>query len=175
MNTGSALRKTSGSGSAKHECRSTALVFFQHMSLELIIFLNVTVLVKKHLMYEVVPLTCWVSQQRGWPEPSVGGEQQHQQHSLPTQDGLRPQAVLHLPPGQTGGQASLQPTGLRGVLYRVKYLALKCFWTSSFEILKWQSHEIFLHFFQKSSPPGPLINRLKWCCWKIRFGGDIRE
>ena len=29
-------------------------------------------------------------------------------------------------------------------------------------------------FFQKLDPPGPMRNRLKWFCWKIRFRGDIR-
>ena len=28
-------------------------------------------------------------------------------------------------------------------------------------------------FFHESNPPGPLINWLKWFCWKIRFRGDI--
>ena len=30
-------------------------------------------------------------------------------------------------------------------------------------------------FLYETNPPGPLINRLKWFCWKICFRGDIRE
>ena len=47
--------------------------------------------------------------------------------------------------------------------------------------LKWHCHEISWHFlfheliFHELNPPGPLINRLKWFCWKIRFCRDIRE
>ena len=41
--------------------------------------------------------------------------------------------------------------------------------------LKGQCHEIFdLYFFHESNPSGPLINRLKWFCLKIRFRKDIR-
>ena len=31
-----------------------------------------------------------------------------------------------------------------------------------------------MFFFRELNPPGPLINRLKSFCWKIRFRGDIR-
>ena len=31
-----------------------------------------------------------------------------------------------------------------------------------------------LEFFHESNPPGPLINRLKWFCRKIRFREDFR-
>ena len=42
-------------------------------------------------------------------------------------------------------------------------------------MLKRQCHEIFdLYFFHESNPSGPLINRLKWFCLKIRFREDIR-
>ena len=30
-------------------------------------------------------------------------------------------------------------------------------------------------FFYETNPPGPVINRLKWFSWKIRFRGDIRK
>ena len=39
--------------------------------------------------------------------------------------------------------------------------------------LKWQCHEIFWHFFHESNLPRPLLNRLKWFCWKVCFRGDI--
>ena len=42
--------------------------------------------------------------------------------------------------------------------------------------LEGQCHEIFVIFlFHESKPSGPLINRLKWFCLKIRFRGNIRE
>ena len=38
-----------------------------------------------------------------------------------------------------------------------------------------QCHEILFSFFLHGfNSPGPLINRLKWFCWKIRFHGDIQ-
>ena len=41
--------------------------------------------------------------------------------------------------------------------------------------LKRQCHEIFdLYFFHESNPSGPLINRLKWFCLKIRIREDIQ-
>ena len=41
--------------------------------------------------------------------------------------------------------------------------------------LNWQCHEIFCQFFfLNRTPPVPLINRLKWFCWKICLRGDIR-
>ena len=30
-------------------------------------------------------------------------------------------------------------------------------------------------FFYETNPPGPLINRLTWVCWNIRFRGNIRK
>ena len=40
--------------------------------------------------------------------------------------------------------------------------------------LKWQCDEIFRHFlFYETNPPGPLINKLKWFCWKNSFREDI--
>ena len=33
----------------------------------------------------------------------------------------------------------------------------------------------FLHFFNELNPPRPLVNRLNWFCWTIRFCGDIRD
>ena len=36
----------------------------------------------------------------------------------------------------------------------------------------YQCHEIFSQFL-RIEPPGPLINRLTWFCWKIRFRGYI--
>ena len=45
-----------------------------------------------------------------------------------------------------------------------------------FVTLKGQCHEIFWHFlFHESKPSGPLINRLKWFCLKVRFQGELRE
>ena len=42
--------------------------------------------------------------------------------------------------------------------------------------LKGQCHEIFVIFlFHESKPSGPLINRLKWFCLKIRVREDIRK
>ena len=42
--------------------------------------------------------------------------------------------------------------------------------------LKGQCHEIFgIFLFHESKPSGPLINRLKWFCFKVRFRGEIRE
>ena len=54
------------------------------------------------------------------------------------------------------------------LLYRISY---------PFSTLKWQCHKIILAFFlfRESNPPKPLINRLKWFCWKVRFRGDIHE
>ena len=51
----------------------------------------------------------------------------------------------------------------------VKSFCLKRWMTRSF---KWPCHEIFCHFFHEWNPPGPLINRLNWCWWKICFHGD---
>ena len=42
--------------------------------------------------------------------------------------------------------------------------------------VKGQCHKIFgILIFHESKPSGPLINRLKWFCVKIRFRGDIRD
>ena len=42
--------------------------------------------------------------------------------------------------------------------------------------LKGQCHEIFVIFlFHESKSPGPLKNKLKWFCLKIRFCEDICE
>ena len=47
---------------------------------------------------------------------------------------------------------------------------------TEFDPLKWKCHEIFGTFSPWIKPTwGPLINRLKWFCWKIRFRGDIWE
>ena len=35
------------------------------------------------------------------------------------------------------------------------------------------SLDFFCIFFHESTLPGPMINRLKWFCWKIRFHRDI--
>ena len=40
--------------------------------------------------------------------------------------------------------------------------------------LKWLCRDM-LAFFHKLNPPRPLINRLKWFRWKVRFRRDIRE
>ena len=37
------------------------------------------------------------------------------------------------------------------------------------------SRDVCHFLFHESNPSGPLINRLKWCCLKIRFREDIRE
>ena len=39
-----------------------------------------------------------------------------------------------------------------------------------------QCHEIFeIFLFHESKPSGPLINRIKWFCLKVRFHGEICE
>ena len=43
-------------------------------------------------------------------------------------------------------------------------------------LLKGQCHEIFdIFLFHESKLSGPLINRQKWLCLKVRFRGEIRE
>ena len=65
-------------------------------------------------------------------------------------------------------------------LFPSKKKTYACFMPATFkkwikQILKRQCHEIFdLYFFHEWNPSGPLINRLKWFCFKIRFRQDIR-
>ena len=51
----------------------------------------------------------------------------------------------------------------------------KCSFSFNFSSSKflWQCHEIFCIFFHESNPSGPLINSLKWFCWKICFREDL--
>ena len=37
------------------------------------------------------------------------------------------------------------------------------------------SRDFFGFFLYETNPPGPLIKRLKWFFWEIRYYGDIRE
>ena len=41
--------------------------------------------------------------------------------------------------------------------------------------LKWAVSRDFFFFFYELTPSGPLMNRLKWFCLKIRFREDVRE
>ena len=58
-------------------------------------------------------------------------------------------------------------------LYKMHYWAHCGAWRF-WKTLKWQCNEI-VWYFPRIDPFGPLINGLKWFCWKNRICGDIRK
>ena len=71
----------------------------------------------------------------------------------------------------------MQKNAKNGTFFWKERMPNPGFWPSLQTIcLKWQCHENFGNFSFSwiKLPPGPLINRQKWFCWKICFRGDIQ-